>query len=66
MLLRFLGTGAADWNGPDENGEYRRFTSTLLDGRVLIDATKTVLDMIPDKMLQSPRRNNTICCSGST
>ena len=49
MLLRFLGTGAADWNGPDENGEYRRFTSTLLDGRVLIDVTKTVLDMIPDK-----------------
>ena len=48
MKLTFLGTGAADWNGPDERGEYRRLTSTLLDGRLLIDVTKTVLDSIPD------------------
>ncbi len=48
MKLTFLGTGAADWNGPDARGEYRRLTSTLLDGRLLIDATPTVLDMIPD------------------
>ncbi len=48
MKLTFLGTGAADWNGPDERGEYRRFTSTLLDGRLLIDVTKTVLDEMPD------------------
>ncbi len=48
MKLKFLGTGAADWNGPDERGEYRRLTSTLLDGCLLIDVTKTVLDMIPD------------------
>ena len=48
MKLTFLGTGAADWNGPDERGEYRRFTSTLLDGRLLIDVTRTVLDEIPD------------------
>ncbi len=47
MKLKFLGTGAADWHGPDERGEFRRFTSTLLDGRLLIDVTKTVLDQIP-------------------
>ncbi|MBR3503513.1 MAG: MBL fold metallo-hydrolase [Clostridia bacterium] len=48
MKLTFLGTGAADWNGPDARGEYRRFTSTLLDGALLIDVTRTVLDEIPD------------------
>ena len=48
MILKFLGTGAADWTGPDERGEYRRCTSTLLDGCLLIDITKTALDMIPD------------------
>jgi len=49
MMLSFLGTGAADWNGPDERGEYRRLTSTLLDGRLLIDVTQTVLDQISDR-----------------
>ena len=48
MILKFLGTGAADWKGPDERGEYRRYTSTLLDSCLLIDITKTALDMIPD------------------
>ena len=48
MKLTFLGTGAADWNGPDERGEYRRLTSTLLDGALLIDVTRTVLDEIAD------------------
>ena len=48
MLLHFLGTGAADWNGPDERGEYRRLTSTLMDGRLLIDVTRSTLDQIPD------------------
>ena len=51
MLLTFLGTGAADWNGTDEKGECRRFTSTLLDRRILIDVTKTVLDGIKDSSL---------------
>ena len=46
MKLKFLGTGAADWNGPDENGYLRRLTSTLFDDTLLIDVTKTVLDMI--------------------
>ncbi len=48
MFLTFLGTGAADWSGPDERGEYRRLTSTLLDDTVLIDVTRTVLPQIKD------------------
>lgn len=44
MKLRFLGTGAADWNGPDERGEYRRLTSTLVDDRILLDFTADKLD----------------------
>ena len=46
MKLTFLGTGAADWNGPDARGEYRRLTSTLIDDCLLIDVTHTVDDMI--------------------
>lgn len=45
MKLRFLGTGAADWNGPDERGEWRRLTSLLIDGRVLVDFTADKLDV---------------------
>lgn len=47
MRLTFLGTGAADWNEPLESGEYRRFTSTLIDGKLLIDGTETVADSLP-------------------
>ena len=46
MKIHFLGTGAADWNGVDERGEYRRLTSTLFDGNLLIDYTATVQDMM--------------------
>ena len=46
MKIRFLGTGAADWNGPDARGEYRRLTSTLIDDTLLIDFTKTAADML--------------------
>ena len=46
MKLTFLGTGAADWSKPNADGEYRRFTSTLLDNCLLIDVTRTVLDRI--------------------
>ena len=49
MELLFLGTGASDWHGTDERGEIRRWTSTLLDGELLIDLTKTVLDVIPNR-----------------
>ena len=47
LRVRFLGTGAADWNGPDERGEHRRLSSILLDGAVLIDYTARALDMLP-------------------
>lgn len=47
LHLRFLGTGAADWNGRDARGELRRLSSVLLDGKVLIDFTETSLDMLP-------------------
>lgn len=46
MKLHFLGTGAADWNGPDDKNELRRFTSTLIDGCLLIDVNADVLDML--------------------
>ena len=48
MKLLFLGTGASDWTGPDERGEYRRHASALLDDCLLLDVTKSVLDLIPD------------------
>ena len=48
MKLHFLGTGAADWAGPDDRGEYRRLTSTLVDGCLLIDVNPEVLEQIPD------------------
>ena len=49
MKLYFPGTGAADWNGPDDRGEYRRLTSTLIDGCLLIDVNPEALELIPDK-----------------
>ncbi len=47
MKLHFLGTGAADWKGPDERGEHRRMTSTLIDNALLIDLTEEALPQIP-------------------
>lgn len=47
MKIRFLGTGAADWNGADGRGEHRRRTSTLFDDTLLIDYTREVRDMLP-------------------
>ncbi len=35
-----LGTGAADWQKPRENGEYRGYTSALLDSHILLDCTE--------------------------
>lgn len=53
MYIRFLGTGAADWNGPDARGEYRRLTSTLFDHELLIDLTEGALDQIrPEERIQ--------------
>ncbi len=47
IAVRFLGTGAADWNGIDSRGEHRRLSSILLDSRTLVDLTPSCLDMIP-------------------
>ncbi len=47
LRVRFLGTGAADWDGRDDRGELRRNASVLLDDTILIDLTPTVLDMLP-------------------
>ena len=47
MLVRFLGTGAADWNGPDNRGEQRRLSSILVDNNVLFDFTAGNIEMIP-------------------
>ena len=48
IKVRFLGTGAADWNGVDERGEHRRCSSILVDGEVLVDLTAESLEMIPE------------------
>ena len=48
LAVRFLGTGAADWNGPDARGEHRRLSSILLDGEILIDFTPTDVEMLPE------------------
>ncbi len=46
--VRFLGTGAADWFGPAENGELRRHASILADEKVLFDFTPSAADMVPE------------------
>lgn len=47
LKVRFLGTGAADWNGLDERGELRRLSSILLDDKIFIDLTAGNIEMIP-------------------
>ena len=47
MSVRFLGTGAADWNGPDNRGEQRRLSSILVDNNVLFDFTVGNIEMLP-------------------
>ena len=48
IKVRFIGTGAADWNGPDERGEHRRWSSILVDDKVLVDFTPSDMDMLPE------------------
>lgn len=47
VAVRFLGTGAADWNGPDDRGEWRRLSSILVEKYVLFDFTAGNIEMIP-------------------
>lgn len=46
-IVRFLGTGAADWNGRDSRGELRRLSSILVDNHILFDLTAGNIEMIP-------------------
>ena len=48
LAVRFLGTGGADWKGPDERGEHRRLSSLLVEQAFLIDFTATARDMLPE------------------
>ncbi len=49
IKVRFLGTGAADWNGKDGRGEHRRWCSILVDDKVLVDFTPSNEDMLPEE-----------------
>lgn len=46
MKIEFLGTGAADWNIQNrvEGEEFRRFSSVLVDGELLIDPGPHIFD----------------------
>ena len=46
MKLLFLGTGAADWTQKNEYGEFRRFSSALIDNELLIDPNAQCLDAL--------------------
>ncbi len=49
MKLQFLGTGAADWPNPGkEVGHSRRYSSMILDGRVMIDCGPMTMDAIEE------------------
>ena len=48
IKVRFLGTGAADWVGHMKGDGFRRLTSILVDGTVLVDFTASDEDMLPD------------------
>ena len=64
MKLEFLGTGAADWFAPDPSGEVRRMTSTLFDGRLLIDMMehalerRAALDAVTDVLITHSHRDH--------
>lgn len=47
LRIRFLGTGASDWKGLDERGEWRRWSSILVDNAVLVDFTAQSVDQLP-------------------
>ena len=47
MSVRFLGTGAADWNRSDNRGEQCRLSSILVDKNISFDFTAGNIEMIP-------------------
>jgi len=49
LKVRFLGTGAADWDRAPRTGKiYRRWSSILVDNRFAIDFTKLSPEMLPE------------------
>ncbi|MBR3928122.1 MAG: hypothetical protein IKJ65_03875 [Clostridia bacterium] len=46
MKFHFIGTGAADYPKHSDAPEKRRYTSTLVDGCLLIDGTDSIIDDI--------------------
>ena len=51
LKVRFLGTGVGKPEGPraaNKFGEVRRWTSVLLDGKVLIDLNEVNIEMLPE------------------
>lgn len=49
MIIKFLGTGAADWSSRHADmPERRRYTSTLIDERLLIDQTELIKDSLSE------------------
>lgn len=46
MRIRFLGTGAGDWEKPEPNGAYRRHASAIFDEALLIDLTAGAVDLL--------------------
>lgn len=48
VIVKFIGTGAADWTAPRKDGEFRRLTSILVNDKFLIDYTASDKDMLPE------------------
>lgn len=46
--ILFLGTGAADWNIANKTDDFRRFSSALVNGELLLDCTDHIFDFAKD------------------
>ncbi|MBR6593888.1 MAG: MBL fold metallo-hydrolase [Clostridia bacterium] len=64
MKLMFLGTGAADWQRKRPEGvlEYRRYSSALIDGVLLIDPNDAVIEAMEEHGTD-PRAVKYIVCT---
>lgn len=47
LKVRFLGTGAADWDAESYRGEHRNLSSILVDNHILVDYTAMAKPQIP-------------------
>ena len=73
LRVKFLGTGAADWcktTGPKPDGEWRRRSSVLLNGEVLVDFTDYNFDMLgdakPEAVFYTHQHNDHYSASAAT